>query len=235
MISRSPIVSLSRRNLLRLVGLAPDTGWEKANSVLKDRIVMARNNGNDKDASYWSTIRDELETRLARTCECGATISAKSVRCLSCNSRQANRGSRTRGWWKHTTLVHHLGKYSDNHLGRVYGMHPATITRIRQRNGIPRYDIFYGASSYPRKKRDWPEAVLSKLGTMPDRRLANLFGLPKQSVKLERIKRNIPAFCLKSGSWGSLGRDKHGRWNKREAKGFQNDKSVVNSADERKL
>jgi hypothetical protein len=198
-VSRNPTYTgFSRKKLLRLLGLPSTSTWEDANPKIKERIVNAIRAGDETAASEWSVIRDELEKRLAHFCQtCGTVIRSKSRQCLSCNVQEVGRHQRKDGWWRdRPDFLNMLGKRSDAGVANVFGMHRASISSIRKRLGIRAYDCFVNDVSPDRsaRRRQWPEGVIAKLGTVPDSEIEKVFGYPRYLVVAERKIRKIPPF-----------------------------------------
>lgn len=197
-VARSPIyISHSRKKLLRLIGLPSTATWEDANPILKQRIVTARQAGDDEAATKWSVLRDELENKLAHYCECGELIRSGGIQCGRCHTQSLCQATRKPGWWRDNLLFRgQLGKQGDTKIARRWKISRSSVWRLRKKYGIPAYDCFAGEDDGNREylRRKWPEEVISKLGTVPDSTIENLYGYHLVLVRAERKIRKIPPF-----------------------------------------
>jgi hypothetical protein len=183
----------SRRKILKSLKLPLNSTWDEVNPILTSKLVFARNNNNDELAIYWSTIRDELEKRLARRCDCGVVISSVVTKCKQCAMDDLSKSQRLSVFALPESFEHHLGKYSDNQLAKVYKVPRTTLSTYRRKRGIRPFDCFAG-ESYVTPRREWPEEIISKMGKMPDREIDKIYGINWVIIFRERKRRGIPKF-----------------------------------------
>jgi hypothetical protein len=195
-VSRCPtVIPFGRKKMLRLLGLPPNATWEDANPIVRDRIVSARKANDDEAATKWGQIRDELEKKLARHCECGVVIASGVIRCMQCSATYLSKvRKKTSLSSVPETFWAHLGTMSDRQIERIYNVPHTTVYHHRKRLGIPRFDCFAG-TPFVNPKRNWAPEIIAKLGTMSDQRIADMYGLCRESVTLERNQRQILAFA----------------------------------------
>ena len=72
------------KQILRTLGFNKRVRWEVAHLVVKEKIVLARRNGDNERAAELSAIDSILKRRLNRTCpHCGKAIDRRSRLCMS--------------------------------------------------------------------------------------------------------------------------------------------------------
>jgi hypothetical protein len=79
-----------------------------------------------------------------------------------------------------------LGTLPDADLARRLACHPSSVAAMRRRRGI--------APARPRRKVDWTDEMVARLGTASDREVAALCGVPASSVQRKRCLLGIPAY-----------------------------------------
>lgn len=101
-----------------------------------------------------------------------------------------------------------LGTASDERVAEILGCNRATVSYRRNVHGIARYPV-----QSPPNIINLPEAVIDRLGTVPDYQLAAEIGVSKWVVAEARRDRGIPSYAKATGNDGRIKTgDPHRLW-----------------------
>lgn len=115
--------------------------------------------------------------------------------------------------------IQQLGKVSDSRIAEKLGVSRKAVSYYREQLGI--------SASFDRTRNKLPPSmgghnrivipdwVISKMGTMSDQKLADLFGCNKTQIMRARNKLGIPSYAQQTGNDGRIKcGEPHRRWNK---------------------
>jgi hypothetical protein len=101
-----------------------------------------------------------------------------------------------------------LGKVADSVIGESMGVSRKTVTYRREKLGI--LASYNRARNKPpphtagQNRKSLPDEILSRLGTMPDYKLATLAGVSKKTIARRRKERGIKPYAAITGNSGKF-------------------------------
>lgn len=119
-------------------------------------------------------------------------------------------------------LIAMLGTIADSEIAKIAGCERKTVTYQRDVRGIPAA-MDRTKNTPPPANGGWnkialPNSIMAQLGTMPDYKLAEVAGVNKNKIAIERRSAGIPSYAAATGNNGRIKRgEPHRRWFRQDA------------------
>ncbi len=109
-------------------------------------------------------------------------------------SKRINRMARRKGWSdeKKELFINSLGTVVDRALAETFDVTNSFVFACRREAGIDRFKKVKPPKVKKEKKQFLPDALIERLGTIPDAHLAKEFGVGSTTVTRARNDRGIP-------------------------------------------